>query len=40
MRFEGRFSDDGDTIDARWESSQDEGRTWELDFTLTHRRKR
>ena len=37
---EGRFSGDGDTIDARWESSQDEGRTWELDFTLTHRRKR
>jgi hypothetical protein len=40
QRFEGRFSDDGDTIEARWETSQDEGRTWELDFTLAHRRVR
>jgi hypothetical protein len=40
QRFEGRFSDDGDTIEARWERSEDEGRTWELDFTLTHRRLR
>jgi len=37
---EGRFADDGDTIDARWESSRDAGRSWELDFTLTHRRNR
>ena len=37
QRYEGRFSDDGDTIEARWETSQDEGRTWELDFTLAHR---
>ena len=40
QRFEGRFADDGDTIDARWESSRDAGRSWELDFTLTHRRSR
>ena len=40
QRYEGRFSDDGDTIEARWETSQDEGRTWELDFTLAHRRVR
>jgi hypothetical protein len=40
QRFEGRFSDDADTIEARWERSEDEGRTWELDFTLTHRRVR
>ena len=40
QRYEGRFSDDGDTIEARWEASHDEGRTWELDFTLAHRRVR
>jgi len=38
QRFEGRFSDDGDRIDARWEQSHDGGATWELDFPLTFTR--
>ena len=37
QRWLGRFSDDGDTIEGRWETSPD-GREWELDFTLTYRR--
>lgn len=38
QRFEGRFSDDGTRIDARWDISHDAGRTWELDFGLTFTR--
>lgn len=38
QRFLGAFSADGNTIDSRWESSQDGGATWELDFELTFRR--
>lgn len=38
QRFEGRFSADGDTIDARWEASRDAGEHWELDFRLTYTR--
>ena len=38
QRFLGTFSADGNTIDSRWESSQDGGATWELDFELTFRR--
>jgi hypothetical protein len=38
QRFEGRFSDDGTSIDARWETSEDEGATWGLDFTMTYHR--
>jgi hypothetical protein len=37
QRFLGRFSEDGRTIDGRWESSED-GASWELDFGLTYRR--
>jgi hypothetical protein len=37
QRWIGRFSDDGDTIEGRWETSPD-GREWELDFHLTYRR--
>lgn len=37
QRFEGVFSDDGDTISARWDSSTD-GSEWELDFELTYTR--
>jgi hypothetical protein len=37
QRFEGKISDDGKTIDARWEKS-DDGSTWELDFPLTYTR--
>ena len=38
QRFLGTFTADGNTIDSRWESSQDGGATWELDFELTFRR--
>jgi hypothetical protein len=37
QRWLGTFSDDGDTIHGRWETSPD-GRAWELDFELTYRR--
>ena len=39
QRFEGIFSPDGDTIDARWEMSKD-GETWSVDFELTYTRDR
>ena len=35
QRFEGKFSEDGDTITARWENSSD-GSTWEHDFDVTY----
>jgi hypothetical protein len=35
QRFTGTFSDDGKTIDGRWEIS-DDGTSWELDFDLTY----
>ena len=38
QRYTGTFSLDGDTIDGRWESSHDEGATWEHDFDLVYRR--
>jgi len=38
QRFHGTFSADGNTIDGRWEASQDGGETWELDFGLTYTR--
>ena len=34
QRFEGVLSEDGLTIDARWEQSHDGGATWQLDFPL------
>ncbi|MFU8871925.1 hypothetical protein [Micromonospora sp. SL4-19] len=37
QRFTGVLSDDGDTIDGRWEGSTD-GVEWALDFELTYRR--
>lgn len=37
QRYSGRFSDDGSTIDGTWEICHD-GKTWEKDFDLTHRR--
>jgi hypothetical protein len=37
QRWLGTFSDDGDTIEGRWETSPG-GGAWELDFELTYRR--
>jgi hypothetical protein len=39
QRFEGKFSDDDNTITAHWEKSFD-GSTWEHDFDLTYKRVR
>ena len=38
QRYEGTFSEDGNTIDGHWNSSHDEGATWERDFDLVYRR--
>jgi hypothetical protein len=35
QRFTGTFSDDGKTIEGRWETS-DDGSSWEHDFALTY----
>jgi hypothetical protein len=37
QRFEGKLSDDDNTITAHWEKSSD-GSTWEYDFDLTYKR--
>jgi|SRR6185503_13822196 len=37
QRFEGKFSDDGNSIVAYWEKSSD-GSTWEHDFDVTYTR--
>jgi hypothetical protein len=37
QRFTGTFSEDGDTIAGRWETSPD-GTRWRPDFVLTYRR--
>lgn len=37
QRYVGQLSPDGDTIDGRWEIS-DDGTAWRVDFTLTLRR--
>jgi hypothetical protein len=37
QRFTGTFSDDGNTIEGRWETSND-GSNWEHDFDLTYRK--
>jgi hypothetical protein len=37
QRFTGTFSNDGKTIQGRWEKSSD-GSQWELDFDLTYTR--
>lgn len=38
QRFEGRVSDDGNTVTAAWEKSFD-GTIWEHDFNVTYRRR-
>jgi hypothetical protein len=37
QRYVGELSPDGDTLDGRWEIS-DDGSAWRVDFTLTLRR--
>ncbi|WP_422769745.1 hypothetical protein ACN28C_23815 [Plantactinospora sp. WMMC1484] len=39
QRFTGTVGTDGDTVDARWERSED-GVTWHVDFALTYTRIR
>ena len=39
QRFVGAISDDGRTIEGRWESSPD-GTDWTLDFPITYRKVR
>lgn len=39
QRFIGEFSDDGKTIEGRWENS-DDGSNWELDFRLTYTKEK
>ena len=39
QRFEGTFSDDGNTIKGRWESASD-GSNWEHDFDLKYTKVR
>jgi hypothetical protein len=36
QRYTGRFSDDGRRIEGKWESSDDAGETWALDFQLNY----
>jgi hypothetical protein len=38
QRFTGRFSEDGNTIEGRWETRTDSG--WESDFDLVYTRVR
>jgi len=37
QRFQGKFSDDGNKIEARWEAAKD-GENWETDFDLVFTR--
>lgn len=38
QRYEGKLSDDGNIVAARWEKSLD-GTKWEHDFNVTYRRR-
>jgi hypothetical protein len=40
QRYEGTFSQDGDTIDGAWHAFHDDGATWEKDFDIVYRRIR
>jgi hypothetical protein len=39
QRFSGRFSEDGMTIEGRWETSEDAGASWRHDFDLRYLRR-
>jgi hypothetical protein len=38
QRFIGSFTDEGRTLEGRWEASAD-GTAWDLDFNVTYRRR-
>jgi hypothetical protein len=38
QRFTGTFADDARTIRGAFETSHDDGATWELDFEITYRK--
>jgi hypothetical protein len=38
QRFEGKFSDGGNTVTASWQKSLD-GTEWEHDFNITYTRR-
>jgi hypothetical protein len=38
QRFVGTISPDANRIDGRWETSYDQGESWELDFPLSYTR--
>jgi len=38
QRFSATISDDGETIEGRWEIQAPDGLTWETDFDLTYRK--
>jgi len=39
QRLKGVMTKDGKTINAEWEISRDDGKTWQHDFDLTYRRE-
>jgi hypothetical protein len=38
QRYVGTISADGDRIEGRWETSYDQGQSWEVDFPLSYTR--
>ena len=36
QHYVGRFTDDGNRIEGQWETSNDRGQSWELDFHLNY----
>ena len=38
QRFVGTISPDGNRIEGRWETSDDQGQSWQLDFPLSYTR--
>jgi hypothetical protein len=38
QRFVGTISPDGNRIDGQWETSYDQGQSWEVDFPLSYTR--
>ena len=36
QRFVGTLAPDGSRIDGRWETSHDQGHSWDLDFPLSY----